>query len=966
MKRLPSGGTSIDRSSNLAFSFDGKKVSAHQGDTIGSALAASGVRVVSRSFKYHRPRGLLCCSGHCPNCLVQIGDEPNVRACMRAVEEGMQVRSQNAWPSLRFDLLSLSRLTSRFMPAGFYYKTFIRPKWLWPFYEHVLRNAAGLGVVDPHTPRGRYDKRYLHADIVVAGGGPAGISAAHAAGSSGARVLLIDENAELGGHLRFAGRQTDAAAAEVERLRVGLGEMDNVEVLTSTSVLGWYRSDWLAAKTGNRLFKIRMRSVVSATGAFERPLQFENNDLPGVMLGSAVRRLLHQFGVVAGQRALVVTANDDGWDIAADLRAAGVEVVAVVDERPAERCTSSRAKSLTAEGVPIHHEHTVVKATGSNAVASAVIARADSGDDVDKGTYKTINCDLLVVSVGWTPDTDLTHLAGGKTSYDADRAEMLPIELPAHIQVVGRAAGTHDLEAQLLEGEIAGQTAAARLGLGAAPDGDQLAGLAGLKSSEPGRTSPRVSIPGGKPKKRFVCLCEDVTEEDLLSTIAEGYDSMQLLKRYSTVSMGPCQGKMCSMAAIQICARETERSIPETGTTTSRPPATPVSLGTLAGQEMEPVQLGALHDWHLEHGGKSMVAGQWIRAEHYGDPVAEVKAVRQAAGLIDVSSLGKLRLTGPGVPDLLQRVYINKWRKLGIGQSRYGVMCNDEGIVLDDGVCARVGEEEWYMSTTSSGATGMYDWMQWWIQSGWGEGIHLTNVTEAFAAMNLAGPRTRQVLGGLTDVDLSNEAFPYMAVRSGKVAEVPCQLLRIGFTGELSYEIHCPSGYAVHLWEALVAAGEPHGLKPFGVEAQRVLRLEKGHIIVGHDTDGLTDPIMANMEWAVKLDKTDFLGMRHLSRVSKDGPHERLVGFKLPSGGVKPEEGMQIVSAATGTREVIGWVTSCRRSPTLGEVIGLCWLPAELGDRDGAEFTIHVDGRSQPARVWHGAFYDPEGKRLRT
>jgi len=966
VKRLPEGGTSIDRSSSLEFTFDGGTVKAHQGDTIGSALAASGVRVVSRSFKYHRPRGLLCCSGHCPNCLVQIGDEPNVRACMRTVEEGMKVRSQNAWPSLRFDLLSLSRFASRFMPAGFYYKTFIRPKWLWPLYEHVLRNAAGLGVVDPKTPRGRYDKRYLHADIVVAGGGPAGISAAHAAGKSGARVLLVDENAELGGHLGFAGTPPDSDVAAVDKLRNELDAMDNVEVLTETSALGWYRKDWLAAKTGNRLFKIRLSSLVAATGAFERPLQFENNDLPGVMLGSAVRRLLHQFGVIAGQRALVATANDDGWDIAAELRGAGVDVVAIADERSAEVCTSPRAESLVAQGVPVHYGHTVVKATGSGAVASAVIAQAASGDDVDKGTYKTIGCDLLVVSVGWTPDTDLTHLAGGKTRYDADRAEMLPTELPSHLQVVGRAAGTHGFEAQLLEGAIAGQVAAHRLGFGAKPDDAQAAELLGLKGSEPQRSSPRVSIPGGAPKKRFVCLCEDVTEEDILSTIAEGFDSMQLLKRYSTVSMGPCQGKMCSMAAIQICARETERSIPDTGTTTSRPPATPVSLGILAGQEMEPVQLGVLHDWHMANGGNPMVAGRWIRAEHYGDAVAEVKAVREAAGLIDVSSLGKLRLTGPGVPDLLQRVYINKWRKLGVGQSRYGVMCNDEGVIIDDGVCARVGEEEWYMSTTSSGASGMYDWMQWWIQSGWGEGIHLTNVSEAYAAMNLAGPRTREVLDGLTDIDLSNEAFPYMAVRSGVVAGVPCRLLRIGFTGELSYEIHCPSGYAVHLWEALIAAGQPHGVKPFGVEAQRVLRLEKGHIIVGHDTDGLTDPIMANMEWAVKLDKSDFLGIRHLRRVAEQGPSERLVGFKIPSGGTKPEEGMQIVAGSNGNRQVIGWVTSCRLSPTLGEIIGLCWLPSELGDRAGAEFSIHVDGRSQPASVWHGAFYDPEGKRLRT
>ena len=363
-----------------------------------------------------------------------------------------------------------------------------------------------------------------------------------------------------------------------------------------------------------------------------------------------------------------------------------------------------------------------------------------------------------------------------------------------------------------------------------------------------------------------------------------------------------------------------------------------------------------------------MVAGLWLRPEHYGDPLAEIKAVRERAGLIDVSTLGKLRLTGPGVPDLLDRLYVNKWQKLGLGRVRYGLMCNDEGVILDDGVTARVAEQEWYTTTTSSGAGAIYEWIQWWVQSGWGEGVHVTNVTEVNAAFNLAGPQSRAVLQKLADADLSNEAFPYLHVRDLDVAGVPCRILRIGFTGELSYEIHCPSGYGLYLWQALLAAGAESGILPFGVEAQRVLRLEKGHVIVGQDTDAMSDPIAADMAWAVKLDKDDFLGQRQLQRAAEAGPAQRLVGFKMARPGLVPEEGLQIVQPddkAPRGLAIIGWVTSSRHSPTLGETIGLCWLPADLAQQPGATFTIYRDGDLLPAQVHHGPFYDPEGSRLR-
>jgi sarcosine oxidase subunit alpha len=365
-----------------------------------------------------------------------------------------------------------------------------------------------------------------------------------------------------------------------------------------------------------------------------------------------------------------------------------------------------------------------------------------------------------------------------------------------------------------------------------------------------------------------------------------------------------------------------------------------------------------------------MVAGLWLRPEHYGDPLAEVKAVRERAGLIDVSTLGKLRLTGPGVPNLLDRLYINQWQKLGLGRVRYGVMCNDEGIIMDDGVTARLSENEYYTTTTSSGAAAIYEWMQWWVQSGWGEGVHVTNITENNAAFNLAGPKSRTILAKLTDLDLSldlsNEGFPYMCVRQADVAGVPCLLFRIGFTGELSYEIHCPTGYGLHLWEALMSAGRDEGLQPFGVEAQRILRLEKAHLIVGQDTDALSDPLAADLGWAVKLGKPDFLGQRALTRISQAGLPQKLVGFKMVQPDVVPAEGLQIVTEnEAGDYQIIGWVTSSRYSPTLDEAIGLCWLPTDLAERANAEFTIWMDGQLIWARVHHGPFVDPDGVRLR-
>ena len=831
MRLAAQPGERIDRDNTVTFRFGGRPVTGFGGDTIGSALYAGGRRVFSRSFKYHRPRGLLCCAGRCPNCLMTVDGVPNVRVCVEPAREGADVRAQNVLGSLDRDLLSIvDRVGGPFTPVGFYYRTMIRPRRAWPVYERVLRNLAGLGRVPSDGGTRRYDTEHRRVDVLVIGGGPSGRRAAAEAVAGGGRVLLVDERGGV--------------AAE------------GYEVLAPARAIGIYEGGLVPVDAGTVLYRVRAGRIVVATGTVEQPLVFPGNDLVGVMLPHAVRRLVHDWSIRPGERAVVVGAED----VVDDLQRAGTEVVRVVD---------LRVQSIEAE-------------RRRGRIARVVV------------DGEAIECDLLVASGGRVPASSLLKQA-------------------APVEAVGSVLG---------------------------PDQDVV---------------PSPSYAHDKSDRCFVCVCEDVTEKDLQRAVAEGFDSVELAKRYTTVTMGPCQGKLCHLASIRLLARETQASEQAIGATTARPPWEPVELGLLAGRHHEPMKRSPLHFRHLDAGATMMWSGDWCRPFAYGDVETEVRAVHESLGVIDVSTLGKLAVEGTDAAELLDRLYPNRFSDLSAGRIRYGVLTTDGGRIMDDGTVARLADDLFYVTTTSTGSDAVCEWFEWW-NAVWGYDAEIVNLTGALAAVNLAGPRAREVLASLTDDDVSNDTLKYLDARELLVAGVPCLALRIGFVGELGYELHCAASAGEHLWDALVAAGAV----PFGLEPQRVLRLEKAHVIVGQDTDSESNVLSAGMPWVLKLDKDDFVGRFAAELVQARGVRERLVGFTMEPS-VLPAEGAQVVDAGRPA----GRVTSARVSERLGRTIGLAWVGPELA-ADEAEITIRVGPRDERATVTLAPFYDPAGERLRS
>jgi sarcosine oxidase, subunit alpha len=965
--RLPARpGERIDRTRQVTFTFDGRPVPALAGDTIASALYAAGRRTFSRSFKYHRARGLLCCAGQCPNCLVAVDGAPGVRACTEPAREGARVEHMNAWPGLEHDAMAaIDRVGGAFTPPGFYYRTFIRPRRLWPVYEWVLRHAAGIGRLPraqaERTWRTEYRRR--HADVLVVGGGVAGLSAAIAAAELGADVVLADEGAEPGGRLLHEGGHEHARALAARAREAG------VEVLSSAPALGHF-DGLVAIWQGDTLHQVRARRHVYATGAIEQPLLFAGNDIPGVMLSGGALRLATLYGVAPGRRAVVATTSERGIEAALALQAAGVEVLAVADSRPPG--PAGEDIRLREAGIRIMGGWTVVQARGRAAVTGAVLEPLP-GVPGSGSMRLELDCDLIVVSGGEAPATALISQAGGHTGYDSSLGHFVVTELPAGIATAGQVAGHGGRELAAASGELAGVEAGAGVGVGveaAAEPGTSDAGdrAAALRArlrdlagpADPAAATGPLGVDPGRGRA-FVCLCEDVTAKDIHRSVDEGYDSIELCKRFTTVMMGPCQGRMCQLSSVRLMARETGQSLEQVGTTTARPPWSTVPMGALAGRPIEPAKRSSIHGRHRELGATVRWAGDWRRAYDYGDPEGEALAVHSAAGLIDVSTLGKLLVHGPQAGEFLDRLYPGRLSNLAPGRIRYGVLTSDAGRIMDDGTIGRIDEDSFYVTTTSSGAGAVEQWFSWWLAD-WGLDVHLSDLTQALSAVNLAGPRAREILSRLTDADCSAAAFGYLDSRQARVAGVSCLLMRIGFVGELGYELHFPAAYGEDVWDAILAAGAPEGIRPFGLEPQRILRLEKQHIIVGQDTDSESTPINAGMPWAVKLDKDqDFIGKWALARASEHLSETALVGFALPDGHV-PTEGA-VVLDERGI--AAGQVTSVRRSRALDRVIGMAWVPAALAGA-GTSIVIADNGRRLSAEVVTEPFHDPAGELLRS
>ncbi|MBA4095570.1 MAG: aminomethyltransferase [Rhodospirillum sp.] len=967
LNRLPAPfGAWIDRSKPVAFTFESKHIEGFDGDTIASALLANGQTMISRSFKYHRPRSVLTMAGQDANTLVQVGDEPNCLADKRRIAPGLKVEGQNYVGSFEDDKGRFTELVERFLPVGFYYKSFHEKKTSWKAWEPIIRAMAGLGKADLKADfhHSYYDKQYLFADVAVVGGGPAGLAAALSAAESGAEVVLIDEGAEIGGSLWYARYNVDGTHGSLTRaeLRAAVHGRRNIRVLSQAICTGLFADNWLPVIKDNRLYKLRAKSVVVATGSIEQPSVFRNNDLPGVMFASAAQRLVRLYAVKPGSRAVVLTANNDGYGAALEMLDAGVSVAAMVDLRTAVPNTDL-AQAVRRAGVEIIAGHAIKEAIagpGKAGITGAIAAPVAGDGKLGEGG-RTLNCDLILMAVGYSPAAHLLHHAGTKFAYDTGSHMYRPDTVPAHVFAAGSVNQAYALEAVLADGRRAGWLAARDAGhtSGTEPPAPVDLGCDGV-------THPWPIFPHDKGMD-FVDFDEDLKYKDLINGIADGFDNVELLKRYSTVGMGPSQGKHSAVAAVRIVARETGESLNRMSVTTQRPPYTPEKFGHMAGRVFEPERRTAMHHRHLELGAQMMPAGLWWRPAYYGQKSErdtairdEVNAVRSCVGLIDVSTLGGLDVRGPDAAELLNRMYTFAYAKQQIGRCRYVLMTDNAGVVTDDGVAVRFHDEHFYVTATTSGVDVVYRQMLWW-NAQWRLDVDVANVTAAYAGVNIAGPKSREVLKRVCEgIDLSAQAFPYMGAAMAEVAGIPARIMRVGFVGELGYEVHVPASQGEALWDALMAAGGLEGIRPFGVEAQRILRLEKGHIIVSQDTDGLTSVWEADMAWAVAKTKPFFVGGRSTEIQAKKPLTRKLVGFTLANDGDPCPEECHLVLKG---EEIVGRVTSAVRSPSLNKVVGLAYVHPGDGE-PGKQFDIKVQGgRRITGVVTKYPFYDPENKR---
>ncbi len=912
-RRTSSGGR-VDRSKPLPFTFDGRSYIGVAGDTLASALLANGVHVVGRSFKYHRPRGVLTAGAEEPNALVGIDrgggrTTPNLRATEIELYAGLTAFSQNRWPSLAFDVGAINdAMPTGLLGAGFYYKTFMGPGGAWiRLWEPAIRRAAGLGVAPKGPDPDHYSHRYAHCDVLVVGAGASGLGAALTSAEAGARVMLCDEQAELGGGLLSERTATlDGASANAWRAATvtALSRMQNVTLLPRTQAFGYYAQNFVALNQRvtdhladphpglprERLWKVRAKQVILATGAFERPLVFPDNDRPGIMLASAAQTYINRYGVRLSERAVVFTADDTGYAVARDLQVAGILVSDIIDLRPSPG--GPAVEAALAAGIAVLPSAVVTASTGRHRVTSVHIGKILASGEVAEGG--TINCDLVAMAGGWTPNVNLFSQSRGKLRFDAARQNYLPGEPAQAVRSVGACNGTFGLGAALAEAVEAGAAAARDAGFSRVAAATAMS-VSGATASSGGYQGAVPHPYNARKVKAFVDFQNDVTAKDIGLAVQEGFRSIEHVKRYTTAGMATDQGKTSNVNALAIAAKALAVPVQSVGLTTFRPPYTPVTFGAFAGHArgdlFDPTRRTPIHDWSEAHGAIFEDVGQWKRAwcfpqggeDIHAAVARECQGVRTHAGVFDASTLGKIEVVGPDAAEFMNRLYTNDWTKLAVGRCRYGLMLTEAGFVMDDGVVGRLAADRFHVTTTTGGAARVLAHMEDYAQTEFTDlRVWLTSTTEQWAVIAVQGPNARRIIAPLVEgIDLADAALPHMSVRQGLICGgIPMRLFRVSFTGELGFEINVPADHGRAVWEAVWAEGQKHGAVAYGTEAMHVLRAEKGYIIVGQETDGTVTPDDLGLGWAIGKGKADFVGKRSLARPDFRKPDRRqLVGL---------------------------------------------------------------------------------------
>ena len=979
--RLASGGH-IDRNRTLLFRFDGINLQGHPGDTLASALIANGVKLVGRSFKYHRPRGIFTAGPEEPTALVEMRSnarrEPNIPATVAELFDGLEARSQNRWPSLIYDVGAINSRFARFLPAGFYYKTFMWPSAFWEkVYEPIIRRAAGLGRSSGEPDPDAYEHAHAYCDVLVVGGGAAGLAAAYAAGASGARVILADQDFELGGGLLIDHEHEDWRKHVIAELQA----MPEVRLMPRTSVFGYYEHNVLGAlervsdhlptppkhSVRQRQWVIRAKQVVLATGAIERLIAFPDNDRPGVMLASAALAYAKRFAVMPGRRAVVFTNNDATYQTAMSLAETGIAIERIVDVREAPLL----AAEAKARGIEVSTASEISGVVGAHKGVESVLIRSRHG-----GAARTVVADLLCVSGGFNPALHLSSQSGAKAIWDEARATYLPGTPVQAERSAGAARGISGIPEAASDGYEAGRTAAAAAGFSSS---GQSLDLPSTTQSVPGTIEPFWEVKGSG--KSFIDLQHDVTAADIRLAHREGYQHAEHAKRYTTHGMATDQGKTGGLVGMAILAEARTEPIDRVGMPTFRPYVTPVGFAGFAGREtgkhFKPIRRTALHDWHTRRGAVFLETGAWLRPLYYtksretgwGPILREARAVRKAVGLCDVSTLGKIDVQGPDAGTFLDRLYVNTFSKLPIGRARYGLMLREDGIVFDDGTTSRLGEHHYLVTTTTAKAADVLEHMEFYAQTVWPHlDVQFCSVTDQFAQMALAGPKARQTLQAcLGDVTISNDALPFMGITEATIAGAPVRIFRVSFSGELAYEISTPSGYAERVWEAILAAGQPFGIVPYGIEAMGLLRIEKGHV-AGPELNGQTTVADLGLQRLLKK-SGDYVGKVNAERAGLvDAKRPGLVGVRaLTSEFDRRLRGGAHLLSAPDDKRSLGWVTSVTRSVELDRWIGLAMLEGGI-DRRGQRLYASFPMKNEiiEVEITSPHHVDPENARVRT